>query len=471
MKEFSSAAIPEDLHDFWAELIYCGLDSATTHELFSKLHPQLGEAESVYNFERSLIAPYLTMMNRGILIDQEELARKKPWLEERIGLLAEWFHQMAQAAGGVSPYTDKLINSPKQLARLFFEDLSVPVTYKNDKGKRKVSLDRKALEKIQKKHWRAVPFTKTLLTLRDHQKTLSVLENELWNGRWHCSYNICGTETYRRSSSSHPLGYGDNLQNKPKELRSMFVPDPGFIMVQMDQQQAESRDVAYLSGDENYIKAVEGDDLHTLVASMVWGFEPKRELADRKFYRELSYRDICKRLGHGSSYYGTAPTLAQQTGVELPLVEDFQQRYHLGPKAAFPGIKKWQDATIAEVQTKGELSTCFGYKRRFWSRLNEDSTLREAIAFRPQNMTGARTALAIRNLYWQMEPTLQLLQDGHDAVLFQVPHEKAGQLISQAKASATINVEVTDIKGHVRSQVVPWEVQTGPNWKDMGRWS
>jgi DNA polymerase-1 len=404
-----------------------------------------------------------------VVVDLKELARKTPWLESKINHLAGWFKALADAAGevdakGRSVYTDKLINSPKQLMRLFFEDLNIPVVYKNDKGKKKVSLDRKALEKIEKKYWRAVPFTKALLKIRDYQKTLSVLENELWNGRWHCSYNICGTETGRRSSSSHPLGYGDNLQNKPKELRSMFVPDPGFIMVQMDQQQAESRDVAYLSGDENYIKAVESSDLHTLVASMVWGFDPKRELADRKFYRELTFRDVCKRLGHGSNYYGTAPTLSQQTGVELALVKDFQQRYHLGPKAAFPDIKLWQDATIAEIQTKGELTTCFGRKRQFWSRHDEDSTLREGIAYRPQSMTGERTALAIKNLYWSLEPTLQLLQDGHDAVLFQVPKENAAGLIEEARRIATIGVEVEDFRGTRRTQVVPWEVQTGYNW-------
>jgi DNA polymerase-1 len=248
VRTYTSDAIPV-LHDHWTELLYCALDSATTFELFEKLHKGLGDAEPVYNHERSLMAPYLTMMQRGIRVDLKELARKTPWLESKIDHLAGWFKALADAAGevdakGRSVYTDKLINSPKQLMRLFFEDLNIPVVYKNDKGKKKVSLDRKALEKIEKKYWRAVPFTKALLKIRDYQKTLSVLENELWNGRWHCSYNICGTETGRRSSSSHPLGYGDNLQNKPKELRSMFVPDPGFIMVQMDQQQAESRDVA-----------------------------------------------------------------------------------------------------------------------------------------------------------------------------------------------------------------------------------
>ncbi len=463
MRTFLSNALPSEMDDHLQECLYCGLDSAVTMELFEQLAPALSDgARAVYNQSRRLLAPYLLMMARGIRVDPVRLEAQKADHRERSEALTVWFKQQAEAINGEWP-KDTIVNSPLQLKRLFYESLGIPIIYKSEKGRRKVALDRKALERISKQYNRGAQPAITLLRIRDLAKTLSTLESGLRNGRWHCSYNIAGTETGRRSSSEHPLGHGDNLQNKPKSLRSLFIADEGYVLVQVDQQQAESRDVAYLSGDENYIKAVEGADLHTLVASMVWGFEPRRDLADRKFYRDLTYRDICKRLGHGSNYLGTAPTLAVQTGVELPLVEDFQARYHLGPRAAFPGIRRWQEVTIAEFQRTGRLTTPFGRSRQFWGRPSDESVWREAIAYRPQSMTGERTALAIHNLYWQCEPELQLLQDGHDAVLFQVPRRNP-DLVDAAVALATIELEVEDIGGRRRTQRVPWEIQRGLNW-------
>ena len=462
MKKYLSDSLPP-LSGHEQELVYCGLDSAVTLELLQHLEPSLGEARPIYEHGRRLLAPYLTMMSRGIKVDTAKLEVKKPLLAGKIAELTTWFRDMAEACLSERP-NEKIVNSPLQLKRLFYEALAIPTLYKLEKGQRKIALDRKALEKIRKKYLRGAAPAGALLRIRDTAKTLSTLESGLRNSRWHCSYNLAGTETWRRSSSEHPLGYGDNLQNKARHLRELFISDEGFTLAQADQAQAEARDVAYLSGDEGYLHAVNGPDLHTTVAAMVWGFEARRDLADRKLYREKSYRDIVKNIGYASNYDGTPPTLANLYGIELPVIEDFHQRYHLGPNAAFPGIKRWQDATVAEAQHKGYLETCFGYRRQFWGRLGDDSTMREAIAFRPQNMTGARTAIALWKLYWELEPSLQLLQEGHDSILFQVP--EGSDLLPAVKKCLEVPCEITDIQGATRTQLVPWETKTGKNWRD-----
>ena len=460
MKKLLSNNLPT-LDDHLQELVYCGLDSATTLELFETLHPGLTpEALATYEQSRRLLAPYLTMMSRGIKVDEEELERQKVSLRGRTEHLSTWFKDMAEAINGERP-KDTIVNSPLQLKRLFYESLGIPAIWKSEKGKRKIALDRKALERIYKGFRRGAPVASTLLKIRDLAKTLSTLESGLRNGRWHCSYNLAGTETGRRSSSEHPLGHGDNLQNKTKSIRPLFVADPDYLLVQADQQQAEAWDVAYLSGDENYLKALASGDLHTTVAAMVFGFEPRRELADRKFYRDKSYRDITKNIGFGTNYYGMPPTLANLYGIEIPVIEDFQWRYCKGPAAAFPGIRLWQQHQIAQVQRTGRITTPFGRPRKFWGRASDDATLREAIAFEPQSMTGERTALAIHRLYWAHEPTLQLLQDGHDAVLFQIPFDDVHILDA---LDLVISTEVTDIHGDTRTQRVPWDIQCGENW-------
>ncbi len=126
------------------------------------------------------------------------------------------------------------------------------------------------------------------------------------------AYNIAGTDTGRWSSSDHPLRHSANVQNIDPSLRQVFIAEPEHYLVYCDLAGAEARAVAYLSQDENYIKAVEESDVHSQVASMVFGVPPdrgKESGVDREFYRGFSYRDIAKRLTHGTNYYGSAGTL------------------------------------------------------------------------------------------------------------------------------------------------------------------
>jgi len=124
--------------------------------------------------------------------------------------------------------------------------------------------------------------------------------------------------TGRWSSSSSPFNTGTNLQNVTKDLRGIFVPDPGYVLFDADLEQAESRVVAYLSEDEGYIKACEEGDLHTTVVKMIWphrdwtgDLQRDRAMAEEKYYRDFSYRDICKRAGHGANYGLTVDSLAR----------------------------------------------------------------------------------------------------------------------------------------------------------------
>jgi len=74
-----------------------------------------------------------------------------------------------------------------------------------------------------------------------------------------------------------------------------------------------------------------------MVASMVFGFPPDRELAEREYYRGYSYRDITKRAPTAATTDGKPDTLAQQMKVETAVAEAFQAQYF----RRFPGISDW----------------------------------------------------------------------------------------------------------------------------------
>lgn len=329
----------------------------------------------------------------------------------------------------------------------------------------------------------AAPFVSLILSIRDADKMLSVLRTPLDpDGRMRCSYNVVGTENGRWSSSKNAFGRGTNLQNVTPSMRRMFCADDGFRMVSTDLEQAESRLVAGLvwqaTGDEAYWNACLSSDLHTQVCRMTWpelgwNGDPKhdRQIADQPC-REIntySYRDVAKRLGHGSNYRGSPFGIAQAVGMPPQIVEDFQHRYF----AAFPAIPLWHASVRRDLLERQYLDTPLGRRRWFFSRPTEDSTLREAIAFVPQSTVGELLNLIMWKVWRRsLQPPgheqrlpIQLLLQNHDAFAFQTP-----DWCPLADIIHEVNLEfettpIPLIRGDERRDlIIPGEFVTGWNW-------
>jgi len=449
MKTFHTDNLPT-MDATLQQLIYNGLDGMLTLEVDAAI-----PHTPTYEFERSLLPLALTLMQRGILIDQGKRDSMVEHLRQRLAKVQRGFDFLCWEVLGckVNP------RSYPQMQDLLYKKLLLPEVISSKKGEKKISTDRDALERLGRDYVRARPFAEHLLRIRDLEKTIDALTKHLSpSGRWHANFNIAGTDTGRWSSSSHPFGWGSNLQNLDDYVRRIFIPDEGHIFFNCDQQGAEARVVGYLAGDDNYIKAVESGDVHTMVAAMVFGFEPKRELADRKYYREMSFRDIAKRAAHGSNYGGTAHTIARVLKVETQIIEEFQRKYF----ATFPNIYKWQVWVQQQVQTQRFLVTPFGRRRNFWDNPRDDATIRAAIAFVPQSTVGdltSRGLLALHSL-----PHVQVLNNIHDAAFGQIPLHMKEELLPRIVQTLTFPLQVTDIWGRNREMLIPWESQTGMNW-------
>jgi DNA polymerase-1 len=457
-----------ELSQFQRRQIYNSLDCCITHEVHDALGRITNNAPNViYDFERALQAPVLEMMQRGFRIDQYERQKGISELRAQISFLDARLQEMAVAVWG------KTLNpkSPKQLIDFFYHHMRLPEQYKNDKGVRKLSTDREALEKLEL-YFYARPIVSCILEIRNLSKKLSVLETEIDpDGRMRTSYNIAGTETGRWSSSSSAFGTGTNLQNLTAELRQIFVSDPGYKLCGIDLEQAESREVGWQCGvlfdDWSYLDACYAGDLHTLVCKMVWQDLPwtgdkkhDRELADAPFYRHYSRRDLSKKLGHGSNYYGTPPTMARHAKITTKLAQLFQDRYF----PAFPGIPKWHRYVAQQLQQHQVLTTPFGRTRHFFGRPNDDATLREAIAFVPQSSTGDRMNLALWRIWKHLRGAgVQLIAQVHDAVYFQYP-ERADEQEIISEALQLIDIRLSH---NGRELIVPGEAKVGWNW---GNW-
>lgn len=286
--------------------VYNGLDCMLTLEIFEEIQRLTNAEPLAYNFARALQGPILEIMLRGFAVDKNERAQALHKLKSRMARLQTQLDRLAFAVW------DKPLNprSSVQLQSFFYRSMAIPEIWTSKKGERKLSMDRDTLEKLDL-HLFARPIVATILAIRGVAKQIEVLETEVSSdGRMRTSYNIGGTETGRLSSSAASDGTGSNLQNIEPALRRMFIADPGMVLVVIDLEQAESREVGWLCGtlfgDWTYLDACEDGDLHTTTCRLIWPNlswtkDPKanKALAEQNFYRHYSYRDMSKRGGHG----------------------------------------------------------------------------------------------------------------------------------------------------------------------------
>jgi hypothetical protein len=313
-------------------------------------------------------------------------------------------------------------------------------------------------------------------------------------------FNIAGTNTGRFASSATDFDTGTNLQNVTSSLRSVFVADPGMMLCNIDLEQADSRNMGALcwemllhadkrritdllarrskstpdwrplkNGEWHgpvgaefagaYLDACESGDLHTVVTKMgypglAWGTAPDREIADQLCYKHYEYRFMSKKLGHGSNYLGTPPTMAKHARIPVPMAKEFQAAYF----NAFPCIPAVQQAIIDEIGMTRCLTTPLGRRRFFFDRPEAGATQREAVAYMGQSMTADELNHGLLRL-WRTG-RVQLLVQVHDSILFQFPEDQVDEIVPLALEC--LSTQMTLSQG--RSFTVGTEAMTGWNW-------
>lgn len=469
--------------------VYNGLDCCLTSEVFTEIKktyaPSQGEWQGIYDFERALQGPYLEIMQRGFKVDEIGRRTASRELTLRIDHLTRLVNEWAEPIWDFR-YKDKetkevrALNpqSPPQLKKLFFEAMRLPEVWLSQKGERKLSVNREALEKLDA-YLYARPFTNAILAIRDLAKQREVFDSAIDpDGRFRAAYNIAGTETGRPSSSENAFGTGRNAQNIAPSLRYVFEADSGFVMCVIDLEQVEARDVGFMCGclfdDWGFLDNCESGDLHTNNCKFVWpelswtgDKKQDRAIADGNFYREFSYRDMAKRGGHLSNYFGTAWTMARSLKIPLNVAEEFQARYcrggvidHQQISPAFPAIPQYWQWVATQLQTTACLTTPFGRRRHFFGRPGDDTTLREAIAFLPQSTTADRMNLGLWRS-WRRVPEIQLLAQTYDSITFQFDASRDMDDIV-GRVLELIRVELVSPSG--RKYIVPGEAKVGWNW-------
>ena len=322
--------------------------AAMTYHLKPVLEEKLRDAgmgELAAKVELPLMSVLRKMEENGVRLDRDVLLELSREAAGTLACLEDEIHRLAGR--------EFKISSPRQLARVLFEELGLPVARKTKTG---YSTDASVLESLREAH-EIVP---RIIEYREHAKLKSTYYDVLpaliceRTGRLHCSFNQTSTATGRISSSN------PNLQNIPvrtdvgRKIRKAFGPAaPGHKLVVADYSQIELRVLAHMSRDRLLLDAFERDvDVHSETASRLYGVAPEDVTSEmRRMAKVVNFGVV-----YGMGYYG----LSYRLGISMEEATSFIDAYF----DTYEGVRIYRDSCIEESLSRGYSQTILG-RRRF----------------------------------------------------------------------------------------------------------
>lgn len=303
---------------------------------------QTGELAGLHKYYEMALIPVLQKMERdGILVDPEVLGKQSQALGVR---LIEVERAAFELAG-----EEFNLGSPKQLQRIFYEKLQLPVLKKTPKGQPSTAepvLHELALEYELPK---LITDHRGLSKLKSTYTDKLPLDINKRTGRIHSSFQQAVAATGRLSSTD------PNLQNIPirtaegRKVRQAFIARPGYQLLAADYSQVELRIMAHLSSDAGLLKAFSNaQDVHRATASEVFA-TPLEEVSSEQ-------RRRAKAINFGLIYGMSAFGLAKQLGIDRQSAAHYVDLYF----QKYPGVLQYMEQTQAYADEHGYVETLFG---------------------------------------------------------------------------------------------------------------
>ena len=371
------------------------------------------------------------MEKRGIAVDKNQLQQFGSMLSQRI---ADCENLIFGFSG------DRFnINSPRQLGELLFERLGLPPVKKTKTG---YSTNAEVLEKLKDKH----PIIPAIMDYRMLTKLKSTYADGLMtalnpDGRIRTTFQNLVTATGRLSSTE------PNLQNIPvrndlgAEIRKMFIPRSGCVLVDADYSQIELRVLAHIADDKAMQDAfISGLDVHTVTAAQVFGV-PAEEVTPLQ-------RRHAKAVNFGIVYGISEFSLAEDIGVSRWEAKDYIDNY----LAHYAGVRAYMKQVVDEARERGYTETLYGRRRYIPELKASNFNIRSGAERMTLNTPIQGTAadliklamIRVENALNEHFPDAELLLQVHDELIVECPEgiaaDVAALVSSQMQAVAALKV-------------------------------
>lgn len=317
--------------------------------------------ELLYKVEQPLTEALAFVEAEGFKVDKEKLSELGEKFKIEIEAVQKEIFTLADEEFNIS--------SPKQLGKILFEKLDLPVVKKTKTG---YSTNAEVLEELSDKH----PIIDKITYYRQLTKLFSTYVEGLKNvidtdGKIHSSLNQTVTTTGRLSSTE------PNLQNIPikyemgREIRKVFVPNNDeCVILSADYSQIELRVLAHIADDSNLIDAfVNHSDIHTKTASEVFRV-PLEEVT-------TLMRGRAKAVNFGIVYGIGDFSLAKDLKITKKEAKTYIDTYF----ERYPNVKKYMEDVVKEVEEKSFVTTILN-RRRYIPEASASNKMVKALGVR-----------------------------------------------------------------------------------------
>ncbi len=392
-------------------LFYAAEDAYVAYRIYEPLKKLLTDADLdnlFYDIEIPLIETLKSMETTGVYLDREYLRKVSLQAEKRINeLIAEIYEITGEKFN---------INSTKQLGKVLFESMNLPVIKKTKTG---YSTDMSVLEKLSEDY----PIARKLREYRMLSKLMSTYILALpklinpRTGKIHSSFNQTIASTGRLSSSN------PNLQNIPvrseigKKIREAFTAcDDEHVLLAADYSQIELRLFAVMSGNEDLCSSFrKKSDIHSQTAGLIFDKPIEEVTADD--------RRRAKVINFGIMYGMGSVSLSKELNISRKEAKSFIDNYF----SAFPAILEFIDNLKQKARNKGFAETMFGRKLYLFemfggSKRSQADAERIAVNMPIQGSAADLIKTAMNQIHDKIKdnPDINMLIQVHDELVFEV---------------------------------------------------
>lgn len=402
--------------------------------------------EQLYlDIEKPLIEVLYDMETAGVMVDTVQLDKLGESYSSKINDLREKIYELCDC------YFN--INSPSQLGDVLFNKLGLKAGKKNKSGK--YSTNAEILETLADES----EAVRMILEYRMYQKLYSTYAEGLKplidkNTRLiHTTFNNMVTTTGRLSSTN------PNLQNIPireeegKEIRKVFVPREGNVLIDADYSQIELRLLAHFSGCKELIAAYNNDeDVHAVTASQVFGV-PLSDVTSKM-------RRAAKAVNFGIIYGISEFGLSKNIGVDVRTAKEYIEKYF----EHYSAVKEYMESNVEFARKNGYVATLTGRKRYIKEINSSNYNMRQfgeraAMNMPLQGSSADIIKIAMVNIHKALKEKglkTKLILQVHDELVLDAPEserEQAAQILQYEMENA--------VKLNVPLKV---DVHCGKNW-------
>lgn len=446
---------------------YAGADACNTFAL-QKVEQQRFEkySDKVYTLFRKLEMPIVpivaNMEQQGVLVNVERLHEIHAWattVQERA---------LARLQRECSYPFDPA--KSEHVRNMLYDELCMPVARKGGQE----TAERRQLEVIFElmkgpPRERARPFFKAWCAWSKARKITSTYTHSIWSrldqhGRIHPSFFQIDTMT-GRMSSGRPV----NFQNMPRDdrlfdVRSAFVPDPGYVFILVDYVQMEFKIAAAFSQDPKLVAAANDpkSDVHKNTARAIFKLNSLDDVTKDQ-------RQAAKTTTYQIQYLCSAYGLSKALLVELKEAEQIINAFY----EEYPGLQVWVANTKRKIKDQGFSVTYYGRRRWANRKLLEspvpdtrESEMRKLVNMVVQGTGADVIKLAMKKVaryFREQGLRSQILGQIHDELVILSPIEEAAivapaveQLMTTRILDVTLPVEATIKTSLSKSKQAVW---------------